>query len=54
MREKPKRKQGQEQEQPRRQERVIEPDRLPGIGIPGLGGRDGGGFGGGSRGMTHI
>jgi uncharacterized repeat protein (TIGR01451 family) len=45
-REKP--KQGQEQEEPRRQERVFEPERIPGIGIPGLGG--GGGFGGGPRG----
>jgi hypothetical protein len=43
-RQKPKRK--QEQDEPRRHQRAIEPDTLPGIGIPGLGG----GFGGGSRG----
>jgi hypothetical protein len=45
-REKPKRKPHPEQEEPRRQQHPIEPERIPGIGIPGMGG----GFGGGSRG----
>jgi len=49
-REKPKRKHEREQGEPRRQEREIEPNRLPGIGIPGLGGGLGGGPRGGGQG----